>query len=194
MTQRILVAALLPLLVIALAGVSQAWQGRVGDPYGLLQDETYSLTHSAESVQGDGVRFYPFPYTDVMDWDYDLDRLDAPLYSPFDTLGQGYSHNAPMGADFLLDPVRMGSFLSYGGMRGDYDSDEVISGTEHKDLDKLGEEAHIACRQEEHVDWQQINLDGDGARKAPADAVLKILEMDKARIEWSTGGGACRPV
>ena len=45
MTKHIMVAALVPLLVIALAGVSQAGQ-REMDPYGLLQYRTAFLTYT----------------------------------------------------------------------------------------------------------------------------------------------------
>jgi hypothetical protein len=87
MTRHIMVAALVPLLVMALAGISQAWQGGMAgmdDPYGLISDESDFLIHPAKIAQGDGVRFYGdywFTYPGVMDWDYDLDRLDAPLSS-----------------------------------------------------------------------------------------------------------------
>jgi len=151
MKRHIMVVALVPLLVIALAGISQAWQGKMDDPYGLLQDESDFLTHPSKIAQGEGIRFYGdyrFTYTDVIDWDYGLDR------------------------------------------------DEDISGTDNvaeyeltKDLDTRGGEAPIAYRQEEHENWQQSNLDGDGERETPADNVLNLLKMDKVRIEWSTGGG-----
>jgi len=186
MTRRIMVAALVPLLVIALAGVSQAWQGQMEDPYGLLQDESDFLTHPSQIAQGEGIRFYGhyrFTYTDAMDWDYALDRLDAPLYFHFDTSGQEYSHNALLGA-------------AYDGMRGDYDGDEDCSDTSTigeydltKEFDKVGGEGQIAYRQEEYDNRQQSNLDGDGERDTSADNVLKLLKTDKARIEWSTGGG-----
>jgi hypothetical protein len=44
MKKRIIVAVLAPLLIIALAGVSQAGQKKVDDPHGLLLDETDFLT------------------------------------------------------------------------------------------------------------------------------------------------------
>jgi hypothetical protein len=47
----------------------------------------------------------------------------------------------------------------------------------------------LPYRQEENENWQQINLDGDGERENPAGNVLNLWEMDKARIEWSIGGG-----
>lgn len=44
MKKRIIVAVLAPLLIIALAGVSQAEQRKVDDPHGLLLNETDFLT------------------------------------------------------------------------------------------------------------------------------------------------------
>ena len=151
MKKHIMVVALMPLLVIALAGVSQAREGIMGDPYGLLQDKTAFLTHPSQIAQGEGIRFsraYWFTYTDVMYWDYDVDR------------------------------------------------DEDISGTDNdpeydltKDFDKVGGEGHIAYRQEGYESRQQGNLDGDGEGNTSADNVLKLLQMDTVRIEWSTGEG-----
>jgi hypothetical protein len=176
MTKRIMVAALLPLLVIAFAGVSQAWQermGGMGDAYGLLQDESDFLTHPSQIAQGGGVRFYGdyrFTYTDVMDWDYDLDRLDAPPYSHFYTSGTSNFAEYDLMSDLDAFAQRQSIEEPQGGF-------------------KPGGEVQIAYRQEENENWQQINLDGDGERKTPADNVLSLLKMDKARIEWSTGGG-----
>ena len=174
MAKHIMVVALVPLLVIALAGVSQAWQGQMDEPYGLLQDESDFLIHPSEIAQGEGIGFYGdyrFPYTDAMDWDYALDRLDAPLW-------------------------RVGVFFAYDGMRSDFDADEDCSDTSTvgeydltKEFYKVGGEGQIAYRQEEYGKWQQSNPDGAGERKTSADNVLNLLKMDKARIEWSTGGG-----
>jgi hypothetical protein len=59
MKKHIIVATLLPLLVIALAGVSQAGQ-REMDPYGLLQYRTAFIT-----------------FTGVTDWGYSLDQFNT---------------------------------------------------------------------------------------------------------------------
>lgn len=131
MKKSVLVLVLLPLLVIALGGVSQAWQGRMGgmdDPYGLLADESDYRIHPAKIANGEGVRFYGyyrFTYTDVMGWGYDLDQLTPPfVFYDFDTSGQEYSHDAQVGAAFPLGPGRMGLFFSYNGETGDYGGDE----------------------------------------------------------------------
>jgi hypothetical protein len=133
--RRILVFVVcLSLLVFALAGTSYAWQGRMagtGDPYGLLSDESDFLIHPAKLAKGEGIRFYGdyrFTYTDVMDWDYNLDWLNPAgvlqRYYQFNTSGQEYSHNVLVGAGFPLGSGRMGIFFTYDGMRGDYDGDE----------------------------------------------------------------------
>ena len=124
----------LSLLIFALSGVSYGWQGRMGgmgDPYGLLADESDFLIHPAKIAKGEGVRFYGdyrFTYTGVTDWDYNLDWFNPAgvlqRYYYFDTSGQEYSHNALVGAGFPLGPGRMGLFFSYDGMRGDYNGDE----------------------------------------------------------------------
>jgi hypothetical protein len=139
MKKRIMVLALLPLLINAFAGVSQAWQGRMGgmgDPYGLVADESDFLIHPTKIAKGEGVRFYGyyrFLYTGVKDWDYDLDLFELSPFAllgnyHFETSGQEYSHNALLGAGFPLGPGRMGLFFEYAGKRGDYDGSEDILG------------------------------------------------------------------
>jgi hypothetical protein len=67
---------ILGFLVLSLAGVSYGWQGRMagmGDPYGLVQDESDFLIHPAGIANGKGTNFYGnyrFNYTDVMKWNY----------------------------------------------------------------------------------------------------------------------------
>jgi len=182
MGKRILFLVILPMLVIALAGMAQAWQGRMGgmgDPYALVQDEADFLTHPAKIAKGEGVKFYGdyrFTYTDVMAWDYHLDRFTTAgvlngLFH-YDTSGQEFKHNALVGAGFPLGPGRMGLFFTYDGIRGDYDGHEDVLGLSHfteydlkSDLDnfalrllyglplgslKLGGEVQFAYRQEEN--------------------------------------------
>jgi hypothetical protein len=135
MKKGMLIVVLLPLLIIALGGVSQAWQGRMagmGDPYGLVADPSDFLAHPAKLANGEGIRFYGFyrfTYTDVMDWDVAWEEYDTTgvlnEFFDFDTSGLEYAHNALVGAGFPLGPGRMGLFFSYDGMRGDYDGNEV---------------------------------------------------------------------
>ena len=79
MKQHIMVAALLPLLVIALAGVSQAGQREMA-PYGLLQYGTAFLTYTSNVAQGEEIRFYDdyrFTYTGVTGWGSSLDQFNT---------------------------------------------------------------------------------------------------------------------
>ncbi len=154
MKKRILFVVILPVLVFALAGVAQAWQGRMGgmgDSFGLVADESDYLIHPSKIAKGEGVRFYGdyrFTYTGVTDWDYNLDLFSTggvPLgFFNYDTSGQEFKHNALVGAAFPLGPGRMGLFFTYDGIRGDYDGHEDIPGTSHfteydltKDLDNF---------------------------------------------------------
>jgi hypothetical protein len=129
MKRHMLVLVILLILVLALAGVAQAGQGRMGgmnDPYGLVQDESDFLIHPAKIAKGEGVRFYGyylFTYTDVMEWDSDIEYYDAgglDFWDNFDLSGDEYGHNALVGAAFPLGPGRMGLFFTYAGKRGDY--------------------------------------------------------------------------
>ena len=189
MQKRYLVMFVL-LLVLGLAGTSYAWQGRMGgmgDPYGLVSDESDFLIHPAKIANGEGIKFYGhyrFTHTDVTNWDYDSDLFDATgalvIYSHFATSGYEQKHDALLGAAFPLGPGRMGLFFTYDGMRGAYDGDEAISGALppitydlHSDLDafslrllyglplgafKLGGETQLLYRQEENETWWQSGL------------------------------------
>jgi hypothetical protein len=169
MKKVLLVMIGLSVLVFALTGVSYGWQGRMGgmgDPYGLLADESDYLIHPAKIAKGEGVRFYGdyrFLYTGVTDWDVDgVDPGGDPF--SFDFSGNELRHNALLGAAFPLGPGRMGLFFTYEGQRGDFDYldvDTVIKLTD--DLDnfalrlfyglpvgsfKLGGEVGFAYRQD----------------------------------------------
>jgi hypothetical protein len=169
MKKHIMIAVLLPALVIVLAGNSHAWQermGGVGKPYGLLPDELLFLTHPTQIAQGEGIWFhgyYRFTYTDMMDWDYDLDLLDAPLYSHFYT--SGTSNYAEYDLMSYLDAFAQRQSIEE--LQGDFN-------------------LPIANRQEKNENWQQISDEGG---KDPTGNALKLLKTDKARIEWSTGSG-----
>jgi hypothetical protein len=118
-------------LVFALAGPSYGWQGRMAgmaEPFGLLLDESDFLIHPSKIAQGKGITFYGdyrFTYTEVMDWDYHLDRFTTTgnFFDGFhfDTSGEEYKHNTLLGAAFPLGPGRMGAFFSFENNRGDFD-------------------------------------------------------------------------
>jgi len=158
---------LLPLLVLGLASSSYAWQGRMGgmgDPFGLVADESDYLIHPAKIAKGEGVRFYGdyrFLYTGVTDWDVDFYGGAASLDFP----GNELRHNALLGSAFPLGPGRMGLFFTYEGQRGDFDFSDVDAAIKlTDDLDnfalrllyglpigsfKLGGEVGVAYCQEE---------------------------------------------
>jgi hypothetical protein len=120
-------------LVFVLSGVSHAWQGRMGgmgDPSGLVADESDYLIHPAKIAKDEGVRFYGdyrFTYTGVMDWDYDVNVFNSGgslLRSyRYNTSGDEQAHDALLGTAFPLGPGRMGLFFNYKGKRSDYDGD-----------------------------------------------------------------------
>ena len=127
------------LLVFALSGISYGWQGRMGamgDPFGLVADESDFLIHPAKIANGEGLRFYGdyrFTYSGIIDWDNDLYRFNYPSGTPadyflFDTSGQETTHDVLLGTAFPLGPGRMGLFFSYSGKRGDYDGYENTYG------------------------------------------------------------------
>jgi hypothetical protein len=182
MKKSCLFLVIISFLVFSLAGVSYGWQGRMagmGDPYGLVADESDFLIHPAKIANGKGINFYGgyrFNYTGVTDWSYNLDRLDTGgtligFYN-YDTSGQEYKNNALIGAAFPLGPGRMGLFFEYASKRGDYDGNEDRLGiSNYTDYDlgskldnfalrllyglpicgfKMGGEFQLAYRQEEN--------------------------------------------
>jgi hypothetical protein len=172
----------LSLLICALTGVSQAWQGRMGgmgDPYGLLQDESDFFIHPVKIVTGEGIRFYShyhFIYTGVADW-----KVTRRFLTPagmltqmylYDFAGDEYTHEALLGSSFPLGEGRVGIFFTYDGMRGAYEGDfEILTPSNmnvelETDLDafavrliyglpldslSLGGEIQLAYRQEESL-------------------------------------------
>jgi hypothetical protein len=130
-----LLFVVLTFLVFSLTGVAYSWQGRMagmGDPFGLIPDESDFLIHPAGIADGEGVNFYGnyrFNYTDVMDWNYTLKRFNSVTGAffarePFRGSGNEQDHDGLAGAAFPLGPGRMGLFLEYKGRRGDFDGPE----------------------------------------------------------------------
>jgi hypothetical protein len=138
MKKSCLFLVIISFLVLSLAGVSYGWQGRMagmGDPYGLVQDESDFLIHPSKIANGQGIILYGnyrFNYTGVTDWSYNLDLFNTAGtllgFFHYDTSGQEYKHNALLGAAFPLGPGRMGLFFEYAGKRGDYDGHEDVLG------------------------------------------------------------------
>ena len=138
MKKILLFGMFLGVLFFVSALPASAWQGRMagmGDPYGLIGDESDFLIHPHKITAGQGVRFYGnyrFNYTEVNDWDSDLDLLDLGGalvgYFHFDeSSAQEYNHDSLLGAAFPLGSGRMGVFFSYNHTMGDFDGDENSS-------------------------------------------------------------------
>jgi hypothetical protein len=124
-------------LVFSLAGVSYGWQGRMagmGDPYGLVQDESDFLIHPAGIADGKGINFYSnyrFTFQDVTDWNYSFDFFDASTGAlltqyNFNSSGDEREHEGLLGAAFPLGMGRMGLFFRYSGRRNDYGGDTLV--------------------------------------------------------------------
>jgi len=162
---------LLPVLVLAVASTSYGWQGRMGgmgDPYGLVADESDYLIHPAKIAKGEGVRFYGdyrFTYWGVLDRDVDFSTSTSA--ASLDMSGYELRHDALVGAAFPLGPGRMGIFFNYKGQRddigGDWESSTAVEPMSKLDDFalrllyglpvgglKLGGEVGFAYRQEEH--------------------------------------------
>ena len=154
MKTKTLFIVILGFLVLSIGGTAYGWQGRMGgmgDPYGLISDESDFLIHPSGIAKGEGVKFYGnygFTYTGVTDWSYDLDQFNPAGtltdFYHYDTSGQEDKHNALLGAAFPLWLGRMGLFFEYDGMRGDYDGNEDTLGMSNftkydltKDLDNF---------------------------------------------------------
>lgn len=119
---------ILSFMVFSLAGVAYSWQGRMagmGDPYGLIKDESDFLIHPAGIAKGQGINFYGFyrfNWRDVPDWNHNRSYF-TPFgndLNPIENSGHEQEHNSLLGAAFPLGPGRMGLFLEYAGKRGDF--------------------------------------------------------------------------
>jgi hypothetical protein len=127
---------ILGFLVLSLAGVSYGWQGRMGgmgDPYGLVPDESDFLFHPAGIANGKGVNYYSnyrFNFTDVMDWNYTFGPFPmetALAQYEYNTSGDERGHDGLLGAAFPLGAGRMGLFFQYSGRRDNYGGDNYLA-------------------------------------------------------------------
>ena len=158
MRTKTLFIVILGFLVLSIGGPAYGWQGRMGgmgDPFGLVEDESDFLIHPAGIADGKGVNFYGnyrFTWTDVTDWDYTL-KIFAPFLlerDPYRTSGDEWEHNALLGAAMPLGPGRMGIFFNYAGKRGDYD------GTNHQET--LGPVFYHSYKMESDLDSFALRL------------------------------------
>ena len=110
------------------------WQGRMGgmgDPYGLIPDESDFFIHPSKMKKGENAKFYGhfrYTYRDVTDWDYGLNRfLPTGVFDRFRhfyTSGTENTFNGNIGSTFPAGPGAMGIFFFYEGERGKYDGSE----------------------------------------------------------------------
>jgi hypothetical protein len=125
------------LVSLTFALPSHSWQGRMagmGNPYGLVQDESDFLLHPAGIAKGKGINFYGsyrFNYSDVTNWNYTKDFFDLGgtliAHFPFRGSGDEKEHHALMGGAFPLGPGRMGMFFQYSDKRGDHEGKETAN-------------------------------------------------------------------
>jgi hypothetical protein len=115
-------------LTFSLSGGVYGWQGRMagmGDPYGLMKDESDFLIHPADIAKGQEINFYGnyrYNYTKVMDWNHSRNYL-TPIgndYNPIQNSGHEWDQSGLLGTAFPLGPGRMGLFFEYAGKGGDF--------------------------------------------------------------------------
>jgi len=134
-----------PLLFVFATGVALGWQGRMagmGDPFGLVADESDFLIHPALIADGQGLKVYAhygYQYRRVTDWNWGFDlngAITSPLFAPisgiglsgrFDQDGTENHHQGLLGAAFPLGAGKMGVFFTYKGKRSDFDGDEGLT-------------------------------------------------------------------
>lgn len=115
--------------VLFLSGAAFAWQGRMagmGDPYGLVEDESDFLINPAKISDGQGVKYYGnyrFTYGDISAWKWNGNSADIAgnVNAQKSATGTEYDHEALVGAGFPLGNGRMGVFFNYSGKRSSFD-------------------------------------------------------------------------
>ena len=139
------VSLLVVVLVVFGAGLASGWQGRMagmGDPFGLVADESDFLIHPAMIADGQGFKLYAhygFEYRRVTDWNWGFDLngpITSPLFGPITGIGLGgsfnqegteYHHQGLLGVAFPLGSGKMGVFFTYKGKRADFDGDNSLA-------------------------------------------------------------------
>jgi hypothetical protein len=109
--------------------------GGMGDPFGLVADESDYLIHPAKIADGQGTRLYGnyrFTFQGVGTLGYDVDvfapLVPVPVFSSrYFTSGNNQTHDISTGIAFPAGPGRMGIFADYKLARGDFDGDAGIS-------------------------------------------------------------------
>ncbi len=138
MEKRFLSILVVCLLLFGFGGVAHSWQGRMesmGNPFGLVMDESDFLIHPAAIADGKGINFYGnyrFNWLEVTHSDYTAKyfTLTTPTPTlanrlPFRTTGGERQNDALVGAGFPLGPGRLGVFFQYTGAYGDFHGHEL---------------------------------------------------------------------
>jgi hypothetical protein len=127
----IIIAVLLG--VFLLSGVAFAWQGRMagmGDPYGLVQDESDFLINPAKIADGQNIKYYgnyKFTFGDVTDLKFDTVTPQFGNSTLKDASGTEYQHEVLIGSGFPVGNGRMGIFFSYAGNRSSFDGNTAYA-------------------------------------------------------------------
>jgi hypothetical protein len=119
-------------------GISFSWQGRMagmGDPFGLIEDESDLLINPAKIADGQGVKYFGdfrFTYGNVTDWEFNArQKVNGPASLPSFGLrnapGNEYDYDTLLGTAFPLGAGRMGVFFGYSGKRSDFEGQSTYS-------------------------------------------------------------------
>lgn len=169
-------------------GAAFAWQGRMagmGDPYGLVEDESDFLVNPAKIADGQGTRYYGnyrFTYSNVIDSKLRFHETTMPdISSSTSAKGDEYRNEVLLGAGLPAGAGRIGVFFDYSGKRGDLaantdhfslnltdmtsDSDrfalKALYGQAIRDDLKLGAQIQLAYKDENNHCSRRLSFYGD---------------------------------
>lgn len=131
MTARLALLVLVLMVCCMFVQPAQAWQGRssgMGDPAGLVEDESDFLTHPAAIAGGKGANFYGdlrFKYSDVSKFNYSERAASNTDYA---TSGHNWQYSGMLGTAFQVGAGRMGIFFQYSGNDGKLNGNYVSNG------------------------------------------------------------------
>jgi len=123
-----------------LAGPALSWEGRMagmGNPTGLIADESDYLVHPAALADGTGADFYAsygLTYTDIQKADWKNELKPYPYHFSYSPDGDQWEHRASLGTAFTLPKGRMAIFLEYVNKRGELEgNDQLVTGDPDQD-------------------------------------------------------------
>jgi hypothetical protein len=151
MKKGIILPAFLVVLALLCAAPLQAWQGRMsgmGEPSGLVEDESDFLTHPAAIAAGKGLNFYgygQFRNVSIDKFSFSTDSLNtvtgisSTMVS--EAKGREWQYDGLVGTAFPVGTGRIGLFLQYKG------ADMNLTGDQIRDLSTSVHEAWSFDRQ-----------------------------------------------